>query len=187
MDFISRQAKAMVGSISNLQKIAQNLLTKRITYTEDAPMVPQIPTSANYKGFDIPKEQYDQLFKPIYFGEVSNRSDDKKELEARVILSTILNRILEHNRVGNKWGFKETITQPNAYQAYGSDQYNAYLSGSLDTLGQQKKQVTDSIADRLWIELSQGKFKDVTNNAYYYVHNEKDGSIYYDDKKKLYR
>jgi len=195
MDFLSTYAKSSLQQGNYLKNLAKELLTKRISYadtgTQTATTQPVATTTqpeiGMYNGTQISKEQFDQYFKPIYFGEVSNRTPDKQELEARVILSTILNRIPEHQKAGNKWDFAQTITQPNQYQAYNSPQYQQYSTGTLDTLGQKKRQLTDSISDKLWGELSQGKFQDITQGAYYYQHNTKNDTIEYDNTRKLYK
>lgn len=187
MDFLSATAKGILRGGNYLTGIAKDLLTKKISYADiGTPQVTTTPETASFNGYDISKSQFDQYFKPVYFGEVSNRTPDKQELEARVILSTVLNRIQQHNQAGNKWNFGQTITQPNQYQAYNGPQYQQYVNGTLDTLGQQKKQITDSISEKLWQELSQGKFQDITQGAAYYIHN-KDQSITYDNKRKLYK
>jgi hypothetical protein len=147
----------------------------------------QKPQQVKYKDVPINVNQDDiEELKAVLFGEISNRSLDKKELEARVILSTVLNRIKEHKDYKKAIkSIKDIVTEKNQYQAYGSEQYKKYKTG-LDTLGQKKKQEINALVEKLLDELKQGKFKDITNGALYYIHND-NGTITYDDKKPLFK
>lgn len=146
---------------------------------------PPAPAVATVRGVDIDKKDFDETFRPILFGEVSNRSGSKKDLEARVILNTAINRLVEHRNRGTGKGFKDILTQPNQYQAYGGEQYNLYLSGDGEKLDVKKKQEVDRLLDSLWTEMVSGQLEDNTRGAFYYIHND-DGSITYDDLKPLF-
>lgn len=134
---------------------------------------------------DLDRETYDKLLRPIVFGEVSNRDTDKKELESRIVLNTAINRLVEKKRMGHEMSFGEVLSEPKQYQAYGGEQFNLYHSQDLDEPTKQKKQEIDSILNNLWNEVKSGTFEDNTQGAYYYIHN-KDGTITYDNNKKLF-
>lgn len=138
------------------------------------------------KSITIKTSEVESELKPILFGEVSNRSTAKKELEMRVILSTAINRMKEYAQKGKPKTLSEILSMPNQYQAYKGEQYNKYKTNKLDTLGVAKKSEVDSITEKLLQEVKDGTFKDVTNGAFYYIHN-KDGSITYDDIKPLFK
>ena len=150
-----------------------------------APVI-AVPGAEQDKKLKIKESEVSSELKPVMFGEISNRSLEKKELEARVILSTALNRMKEYALKGHPKTFKEVLALDNQYQAYEGEQYNNYKKGKLDTLGLKKKKEIDTIMDKLIKELREKKFKDVANGAFYYVHN-KDGSITYDDTRKLFK
>lgn len=131
---------------------------------QETPIAPPPPEqTAQFNGVKITKQEFDQEFKPILFGEVSNRPGSKKRLEADVILGTAL------NRVSQKYGdsLQAVLTQPNQYQAYKGNQYNLYK-----TLGEDmpKKKEVDAIAEQIWQEISQGKYKDITGGKTNYSH-----------------
>jgi hypothetical protein len=138
------------------------------------------------KPLTIKTSEVESELKPVLFGEISNRSSDKKELEARVILSTAINRMKEYAKKGTPKTLAEVLSMPNQYQAYKGEQYNKYKANKLDKLGTTKKGEVDSITEKLLQEIKDGTFKDVTNGAFYYVHN-KDGSIAYDDTRPLFK
>ena len=135
-----------------------------------------------------------QEAKHILFSEISNRDDDKKSLEAKVILNTALNRMVAYRERGENKNLKEILQSPNQYQGYSPDglkkgnktvesQYQKSVLGKLDEPSKQKKQVVDSLVD----ELKNGDYEDNTNGAYYYTHDEKTGKITYDDKRPLFK
>lgn len=171
---------------SLLQKLL-SFFKNDVTYNRQAAAaaMPDVEI-ANTRGVSIDKRQFDQIFRPIFYGEVSNRDVSKKELEARVILNTAINRLAEYKKLGKEVSFGDILTQPNQYQAYKGKQYENYISGNLDELGKQKKAEVDSVLNKLWGEVKGGNFQDITNNAFYYIHNRND-TITYDDKKKLFK
>lgn len=122
--------------------------------------------------------------RPILYGELSNRPYEKKQLEADIILNTILNRAKEYKTKGKEKSLSEIVAMPNQYQAYGSQQYKNYSNPTL-YLDQKKKKEVDMIVDELHNKIKSGQYKDITNNAYYYQHNP-DGSIVYDNKRQLF-
>lgn len=142
------------------------------------------PEFVNIRGASVSKEDFDSYFRPTFFGEVSNRTTEKKRLEADVILNTMLNRVSAHKERGKEKSLRDIISEPNQYQAYGGSQYALYKNAT-STLDLEKKKEIDSIADSMWKEMSEGKYADNTNGAHYYIHN-KDGSITYDDKRPLF-
>lgn len=171
--------------------VVNDVITKLVPHATEASGPPEpvplpVQKSPSIRGVPIDKNTFDSEVRPIIFGEVSNRDASKKELEARVILNTGINRAVEYQKRGDKnMDLKGVFTQPNQYQAYGGSQYKMYKTDTGDELTLAKKKEVDGIMDKLWGEISQGKFDDVTNNSAFYVH-EKDGSIRYDDKKKLF-
>ena len=182
MSFLKSIAHGLLSKTSLTRDIGTALLGPK-DYSNFTPPVDKIGTSGTV--FD--RDTFDNIYKPILYGEISNRPFDKQQLEANVILSTVVNRIAEHGRKNKKFAnFQSTLTQPNAYQAYKGKQYNAYLGGNLNVLDTQKKVTIDKIAEEQWNQLSQGKFNDITEGAYYYVHDEKTGKIQYNNKKPLY-
>lgn len=141
---------------------------------------------ASVRDVNISRKDFDEIFRPVAFGEISNRGSDKKDLEARVILNTALNRMVEHKGRGTEKTLADILSEPNQYQAFGSDQFKAYSSEDLDEPTKQKKTEIDSILDNLWGELSQGKFEDNTENSVFYIHND-DGTITYDNTRRLFK
>lgn len=184
-DFLNKAASHVLGVTPGINNVANILSSKLESAPVEVYKAPEAPKIPNVRGVDVDKETFDSVFKPILFGEVSNRDASKKELEARVLLNTALNRVPEHNKRGKNMTLKDVLTQPNQYQAYGGNQYNLYTQNKLDAVGMKKKEEVDSIADKLWQEIQTGKFDDTTEGAYYYIHNP-DQSITYDNKKQLY-
>ena len=163
-------------------------------------IVSQIPSTTTYeriltenpeqnikvggRGVEISPQDIDVL-RPLIYGEISNRPEEKKELEARVILNTALNRMQEFIKAGKPKTLAEILSMPNQYQAFEGEQYQNYSTTSKSLDVEKKKQV-DEIIDRILEEIKKGEFKDNTNKAFYYIHN-KDGSITYDDIKPLFK
>ncbi len=115
----------------------------------------------------------------ILYSEVGNRSQDKRKLEARVVVSTVLNRLAINQK--EKRGPQTIIGvlhQPNQYQGWQSKQYNLAASGKGNV---KKLEAIDAVLDTL----NAGTFKDTANGAYFYVHNS-DGTIEYDDTRNFY-
>ena len=138
------------------------------------------------RGVEISKKDFDEYARPIIYGEVSNRQSEKKELESRVILNTAINRMTENQNRKKKTSLKDILTQKGQYQAYEGEQYNLYKGQDKNVLDEEKKVEINQILDNIYGEMSKGQFKDNTNNAFFYQHNE-DGSITYDDTKPFYK
>lgn len=149
---------------------------------------PTAPASQglNVRGLSVNPADITNEFAPVLFGEVSNRTADKKELEARVILNTALNRMEAYAKRGTPKTLAEVLSMENQYQAYGGEQYNLYKAGTSTTLDTAKKQEVDQIIQKLIQEGKAGAFADNTEGSYYYVHNP-DGSIKYDNKRPLFK
>lgn len=133
-----------------------------------------------YKARDVDfnDEEIEEL-RNILYGEISNRPKDKQALEARVIINTALNRIKENRDLGMSFDtMMKVLHQDNQYQALGGKQYELAKRGEADP---DKMAVIDEVIE----ELKQGKIKENTNGAFYYIHNP-DGSITYDDNRPLY-
>jgi len=180
-DFLSKIAPAIIGkSDSFLTKLSKSVLNKEI------PQVVEENDLINVRGVNLSKKEINEILKPIFFGEVSNRDTGKKELEARVILNTVINRMSEHkNFKGKEKSLKDILTEKNQYQAYEGEQYNQYIKGEMNDLTKSKKAETDSIIDKLTGELSSGKFEDNTEGSFYYIHNP-DSTISYDKERPLF-
>jgi len=123
-------------------------------------------------------------FKPLLYGEVSNRTPDKQALEANVILNTALNRVREYGNKGQKKSLSEVLSMPNQYQAYGGKQYQAYHNPPDEVAAAKKRQV-DLIVENIRNQIKSGKYPDNTQGAYYYVHNP-DSTITYDNLRPLF-
>ena len=126
-----------------------------------------------------------EAFKPLLYGEVSNRKFPKKQLEADVIFNTALNRQKEYANRGINKTIAEIISMPNQYQAFGSPQYHEYAS-TTNPISAAKKKEVDAIAESIRERVKRGDYKDNTNGAYYYIHNP-DKTITYDNKRKLFK
>ena len=122
--------------------------------------------------------------RPLIYGETSNRTPDKQELEAHVIMNTALNRMREYAARGQKKTLSEVLSMPNQYQAYGGQQYQIYHN-PIDVPSQQKKKNIDSIVDKIGNQIKSGQYPDTTQGAYFYIHNP-DQTITYDNKKQLF-
>lgn len=148
---------------------------------------PVIKTPARYslknRGVEVTDADI-EAFRPLLYGEVSNRGPEKKALEANVIFNTALNRAREYNARGKKVSVADVLAMPNQYQAYGGTQYKAY-SNPPDVVAAAKRKEVDAIIDQIHAQIKSGKFDDNTEGAYYYIHNP-DGTIRYDSKKQLF-
>lgn len=123
-------------------------------------------------------------FRPLFYGEVSNRNFDKKMLEADVIFNTVLNRQKEYARKGQNKTISEILSMPNQYQAYGGPQYLEYQNPVLPFSVAKKKEV-DKIVDSIKEKVKSGNYKDITQGSYYYTHKP-NKSITYDNVKPLF-
>ena len=122
--------------------------------------------------------------RPLIYGEISNRTPDKQNIEAHVIVNTALNRQKEYTKRGLNKTLSDVVAMPNQYQAYGGPQYQNYFNPQNPIELAKKKQV-DTIVDSIRDKIKNGEFVDNTEGAYYYVH-EKGGKIKYDNLKKLF-
>ncbi len=125
-----------------------------------------------------------EAFRPLLYGEVSNRAPDKQAYEADVIFNTALNRVKAYGDKGKKKTLSDVLAMPNQYQAYGGKQYQAYASPP-DKLSAEKRRQVDAIVDSIYSRIQAGKYEDPTQGAYYYVH-EPTGDITYDSKRPLF-
>jgi len=126
-----------------------------------------------------------EAFRPLLYGEVSNRNFDKKKLEADVIFNTVLNRQKEYAKRGQVKSVSEILAMPNQYQAYGSPQYLAYQNPA-DSISAAKKKEVDAIVDEIKDRVRRGDYKDNTEGAYFYIHNP-DQTITYDNLRPLFK
>lgn len=150
-----------------------------------APQVPVAPVSYHLPNRGATLTDADiEAFRPLLYGEVSNRNYDKKRLEGDVIFNTALNRQKEYARYGQNKTIAEILAMPNQYQAYGGPQYKEYAS-STNPISAAKKKEVDAIVDEIKKKVQGGDFKDNTQGAYYYIHNP-DTSITYDNAKPLF-
>jgi hypothetical protein len=188
MSLISDIYNKTKQSVSNVGSSIYNALsgpTFSFDTVNSTPSSPKKTESYNIRGVDITEDDINN-YRPLFYGEVSGRNPDKKRLENQVILNTAINRAYEYSKkYGRPVSISEVLSMPNQYQAYGSDQYNNY-SSPRDYLSELKKKETDNIINETIEQLKSGKFKDITNGAFYYVHNP-DGSITYDNTKKLFK
>lgn len=156
--------------------IFPNLLSSKHTYV--AKPMQQVP---KVRGVDMTPEQIDAI-KRIVYSEVSNRPEDKKDLETRVLLNTAINRVGAYNKRGSKKTLKDVFEMPNQYQGFGTRLYKEY-DKPRNVLEQQRKAQIDAIVNRLVAEGEQ--FKDNTEGAYYYKHVG--DKIYYDANRPLFQ
>lgn len=126
-----------------------------------------------------------EAFRPLLYGEVSNRTPDKQALEANVILNTALNRVKAYNEKGMNKSLSDVLAMPNQYQAYGGPQYKVYSNPTLPGDVAKKKQI-DDIVNTIHSQIKSGQFPDNTQGAYYYSHNPKTGTIAYDNMRPLF-
>ncbi len=144
-----------------------------------------IPAQYNLKDRGIQISDDDiNAFRPLLYGEVSNRTPDKQALEAHVIFNTALNRIKAYAEKGQKKSLADVISMPNQYQAYGGKQYQAY-SNPADAPSLSKRKQVDAIMDAIHKQIQSGNYPDNTEGSYYYIH-QPTGQITYDNKKPLF-
>jgi len=180
---IGKGVSKVGGSLSGL--FGSDTVNYQKPYAE--PIGPVQPIKNIYdlkdRGVKITEDDI-EAFRPLLYGEVSNRNPDKKQLEADVIFNTALNRQREYASRGQNKTLSEILAMPNQYQAYNGEQYKEYANPTLPMSIEKKKQV-DAIVDDIKARVKSGEFKDNTEGAYYYIHNS-DGSITYDNLKELF-
>lgn len=183
--------------VGNLGDSLSNVFSSKTTYNANdykknqqptgqmAPQVIQTPQTYNLKNRGVTVTDDDiESFRPLLYGEVSNRNPDKKQLEADVIFNTALNRQREYASLGQNKTLSEILSMPNQYQAYNGEQYKEYANPILPMSIEKKKEI-DAIVDDIKARVKSGEFEDNTEGAYYYIHNS-DGSITYDNLKELF-
>lgn len=176
----------------------KDFFTKKINYGDAkvnqslSSLVPKVesqvaPAPAQYnlkdRGVQISDADINS-FRPLLYGEISNRAPDKQALESNVIFNTALNRVKAYNERGQKKTLSDVLAMPNQYQAYGGKEYNIYNNPD-NALSLAKKKQVDALVDSLREQVRTGKYADNTEGSYYYVHNP-DGSITYDNIKPLF-
>ncbi len=145
-----------------------------------------IPGQYNLKNRGVAVSDSDiEAFKPLLYGEVSNRTPDKQALEANVILNTALNRVKAYGERGQKKTLSDVLAMPNQYQAYGGPQYKMYANPT-DPVALAKKKQIDDIVNGIHSQIKAGQYDDNTQGAYYYVHDPKTGAITYDNIRPLF-
>jgi hypothetical protein len=174
----------------NKQKEAQTMRTTTPAlsslYTPPAPVAKPLPAVYNLPNRQAKVTDTDiEAFRPLLYGEVSNREYPKKQLEADVIFNTVLNRQKEYAKRGQNKSVAEILAMPNQYQAYGGKQYQEYAS-STNSLSAAKKKEVDAIVDAIKERIKKGDYQDNTQGAYFYIHNP-DQTITYDNKRKLFK
>ena len=134
-----------------------------------------------FRDKDITQEDYEDISR-IMYGEISNRPDDKRRLEAQVIMNVAANRVGKKGFANND-SLPNVFRSPNQFQGYAPDgievdgkktrsQYQKVRDGELDDMSKQKYEEIRRMLRELANE------PDITNGATFYVH-AKDGSIWY--------
>lgn len=155
-------------------------------YTPPAPVAKPIPATYHLPDRGVKITDTDiESFRPLLYGEVSNRNYQKKQLEADVIFNTVLNRQKEYAKRGQVKSVADILAMPNQYQAYGGPQYKEYAS-TTNPISAAKKKEVDAIVDSIKERIKKGDYQDNTQGAYFYIHNP-DQTITYDNKKKLFK
>lgn len=166
---------AAVGAGATLPFVPSNL-----EVTDNQP--PELPQpKTEVRGVAVTPQDL-QTLRDVLFAEVSNRDPQKQQLEARTIVNTVINRIKEYAGRGKKLTLSEVLRQPNQYQGYGSKEYQRVTSGGTRSTDQQKLKAIEAVLS----EVQGGALADNTNGAVFYRHND-DGSIQYDDTRRLYK
>lgn len=177
-------AKGLDSIFKKSSSLAEKLAASVGMITEQVSVdKPELPPKYNLKDRGITLDDLQlQKLKPLLFSEISNRDLSKKELEARVITNTILNRMSRWKDEGKDKTIEDIINTPKQYQGVGGNQYKIYESGIYDAPTKEKVNEVNSVVDKIFSEIKSGSFKDNTNGAAYYTHKP-DGSIIYDDKR----
>ncbi len=173
-----------VGKLGGkIKSSLSDLNSSQTTYTSPAVAPSPISYSIPDRGVNLTDKDFESI-RPLIYGEISNRTPDKQELESHVILNTALNRMKEYSKRGQNKSLSDIVAMPNQYQAYGGQQYNLY-GNPPDAVAQKKKQQVDAIVDKIRDQVKTGSYPDNTGGAFYYIHNP-DGTITYDNKKPLF-
>ena len=172
----------------------KDFFTKKVSYSNQpvsqslSSLVPGANAQTKYnlsnRGVQVSDADI-QAFRPLLYGEVSNRTPDKQALEANVIFNTALNRVKAYNERGQKKTLSDVLAMPKQYQAYGGAQYNAY-SNPPDAVALAKKKKIDDIVNKIHDQIKYGQYEDNTQGAYYYVHDPKTSKITYDNMRPLF-
>ena len=118
------------------------------------------------RGLTINPSHLDTLRK-VLFAEISNRSIDKQQLEARTIINTALNRMKQQGK-----SLQDIITAPKQYQGYGSKEYQRISAGKTTLNDAQKLKAIDTVL----AQLKSGNFPDTIGGRTFYTH-QPDGRI----------
>ncbi len=177
-----------------------DLLSSKTTYvrTPDKAISSFLPSTGVTPTAPRPVNRYDlagrgvqvsdsdmAAFRPLLYGEVSNRAPDRQALEANVIFNTALNRVKAYGDRGQSKTLADVLAMPNQYQAYGGPQYRAY-SNPTDPASLAKKRQVDEIVNAIHEQVKSGKYDDNTKGAYYYAHDPKTSAITYDNMRPLF-
>lgn len=163
---------AQISDKEGAKGFAKNFLQKLIpskTY-EIKPDKPKESETITIKDRGIqakPKEL--DILRGILFSEISNRPQEKQELESRVIANTAFNRMKEQSKT-----LEQVLTQIGAYQGITNEQFKKAMKGQLNDLDKEKMKIVEKIIE----EIKSGQFGDNTENSVFYIHNP-DGTITY--------
>jgi len=135
--------------------------------TAEAPAI----NTYNIRGQNVNDEDIN-LLKAVVFGELSNKKENQTD-EVKTIINTAINRIPQHNARGKNFSLSDTLTQKNAYQAYGGKEYNKYLQNKLNYLDRKKADfVNNAVTD-----IIRNNLVDNTGGKVNYIHDKKGNLI----------
>ncbi len=180
--FVDPRAAAAIAA-GGTAAIAATAAIPSVTQVTNAQETPQ-PNEPSVTVRDVTVKQSDiDELRNVLYAEISNRPEEKRKLEARVIINTALNRLKENQATGKgPQTLLEVLSQPNQYQGYRpgdeKSQYEVARSGKAN-------RAKMAAIDEVLREMVDGSLEDTTGGAFYYVHRP-DGSIIYDNKKPLY-
>lgn len=188
---VKKIMEMMLNPIDTFNKINQPITYQKqpaaVAEAVKAPESTATSTPALVRGKYQVSDADWQEAKHILYGEISDRDIEKQKLEASVILNTALNRMQQYEeRTGKPVTLTEVLQMPNQYQAYTPDKadslYNQSKRGEYKVGGERRIQAIDEVFN----QAKSGQLQDNTNGAVFYIHNP-DGTITYDDTKKLYQ
>lgn len=110
--------------------------------------------------------------KAILFGEVSNRSPQKQQLEAQTILNTAFNRMDEYRKHGQQKTLAEVLQMPNQYQAYKGKEYARFKAGKTRPTDEAKLIAIEAMLAKV----KDGSFENNIGDYKFYSHKP-DGRI----------